>query len=91
MAEDYDLSFRVEKKGLSITYEPECEMIHDHGFDPQYDVNRFDHKRESLAHIVLWEKHQRLLLPPSALRFYRFLIRHGMPSWTLHEGAFTIS
>jgi GT2 family glycosyltransferase len=84
-AEDYDLAYRAAAAGFVACYEPECEMVHDHGYDFEYDQMRFDPERALTSHSILWEKHQRLLLPPAALRFYLYLVENRKPMFIPHK------
>jgi GT2 family glycosyltransferase len=79
VAEDFELGFRATAEGFRIGYEPECEMIHDHESDLAYEIRRTDLKTRLIAHLVIWENYQRLLLPPDALFFYSHLIRRNEP------------
>jgi GT2 family glycosyltransferase len=79
-AEDYDLAFRAVAAGFRACYEPGCEMIHDHCYDPAYDRLRWDPGRMLASHVVMWQKHGKLLLPPSTLGLYQYLYRRGLPA-----------
>jgi GT2 family glycosyltransferase len=79
-AEDYDLAFRALAAGFRVCYEPGCEMIHDHDFDPAYDCLRWNPEKLLASHVVMWRKHGKLLLPPSTLGLYRYLYWRGLPA-----------
>jgi GT2 family glycosyltransferase len=82
IAEDYDLSFRATAAGICICYEPECEIVHDHVFDMEYEKVRTDPSKSLISHIVMWGKHRKLLLSPSSLRLYHYLVKNNVPMWT---------
>jgi GT2 family glycosyltransferase len=88
IAEDYELAFRAAAAGVRICYEPTCEIVHDHGFDPTYEKARHDPEREVKAHLLFWQKHGKLLLSPSALRFYCHLVEKAEPMWIPKTGRF---
>ena len=67
--------------GIKICYEPRCEIVHDHGFDLEYEKVRTDILNNLISHIVSWKKHKKLLLPPSSLRLFYFLFKHNIPMW----------
>lgn len=79
VAEDLEFALRASAAGFRIGYDPECEMIHDHDFDLPYEIRRTDLRKRLIAHLVLWENHQKLLLPPYALFFYAHLIGRDEP------------
>jgi len=79
VAEDFVLALRASAAGFRIGYEPGCEMIHDHEFDLAYEIRRNDPRRRLAAHFLLWDKYQKLLLPPDVLYLYAHLIRRGEP------------
>ncbi|MFZ2491609.1 MAG: glycosyltransferase [Thermoanaerobaculia bacterium] len=77
--EDYDYAFRARSAGFRACYEPSSELIHDHVFDPGYEAVRSNIDRELVAHIVLWEKHRRLMLGPDKLAMICWLLEHDEP------------
>lgn len=82
---DYDLCYRAAAAGFAACYEPSCEMVHDHGYDFEYDQMRFDPLGALVSHALLWEKHKRLLLPHSAVRFYLYLVENNRPMFIPHK------
>ncbi len=79
VAEDFDLSFRAKAAGLRIEYEPRCELVHDHPFDPEYDELRIDVERILWANDLMLEKHGKVLLSPEYLMWYSWLLDRGEP------------
>lgn len=77
--EDYDYAFRARSAGFRACYEPSSELIHDHVFDPRYEAVRSNVDRELAAHIVLWQKHRRLMLGPDKLAMICWLLEHDEP------------
>ena len=64
-------------------------MVHDHGYDFEYDQMRFDPLRALVSHALLWEKHKRLLLPHSDMRFYLYLVENNRPMFIPHKSGGT--
>jgi hypothetical protein len=60
-------------------------MVHDHGFDFEYDQMRFDPLRALVSHALLWEKHKGLLLPHSDVKFYPYLVENDRPMFIPHK------
>jgi GT2 family glycosyltransferase len=79
VGEDYELSLRAVRKGFRTCYEPRCEMIHDHAYDPAYDAVRSDIVRQLTSHLVLWDLHHKLSLSPYVLHFLLHLYLRGDP------------
>jgi GT2 family glycosyltransferase len=69
VGEDHEFALRAVKNDCHICYEPRCEMIHDHVYDPEYDVVRSDIARQLTSHLVIWDLHRKLSLSPYTLHF----------------------
>jgi GT2 family glycosyltransferase len=85
VGDDYDLAYRATAAGFVACYEPSCEMVHDHGYDFEYDQMRYDPLRALVSHALLWEKHKRLLLPHSDVKFYLYLVENDRPMFIPHK------
>ena len=81
VGEDYDLSFRARKAGFTLGYVPDCEIIHDHGFEFEYDLARANIYNNLKSHITMWCKHQKALLSPAYLKWYEWMMMHGEPMY----------
>lgn len=81
IAEDLDISFRAKNAGYKLVYEPSCELVHDHGFSYNYEVERSSLEKYLSAHVIFWNKHQKALLSPAYLRWYSWLYRHNEPMY----------
>ena len=81
VGEDFELSFRARGAGFRLGYEPDCEMIHDHGFDHEYDEMRQDLEGILRSHVILWGLHRKAILCPRYLRWFGWLYRHGEPMY----------
>lgn len=88
LGEDYELAFRAVAVGARICYEPTCEIVHDHVFDPAYEQVRHDPCRALASHFVIWQKHRKLLLSPAALRLYCRLAKNAEPMWIPKQNRF---
>ena len=66
--EDYELAIRASRERLKFHYSPTCELVHDHGFNLKYENKRRDPARLLWSHAVIWRRHRKALLPPSAIR-----------------------
>lgn len=73
VGEDYDFSQRAADAGFRLVYEPECEMIHDHGLDLGYDNVRANPKALLNSFARYWRKHGRSLLCPRYFGWYSWL------------------
>lgn len=73
VGEDYDFSFRAREAGFVLRYAPECVLIHDHGFDIEYEQERALVDKYLLAHVVLWRRWRKALLSPAYLHWYNWL------------------
>ncbi len=76
IGEDFDYSFRARALGFRLGYVPECELIHDHGFEFSYDQERARVEKYLWAHLILWQKHRKALLSPAYLCWYSWLYFH---------------
>lgn len=79
VGEDYEFALRAAKLGFHACYEPACEMIHDHAYDPEYDLLRTDILRQLQSHLLIWNLHRKLSLSPLTLHFYVYLYTHREP------------
>jgi GT2 family glycosyltransferase len=79
VGEDYEFALRAARNGCRFCYEPRCEMIHDHAFDPDYDSVRSDISRQLVSHLAIWDLHRKLLLSPQVLQLYLHLFVRGEP------------
>lgn len=77
--EDYDLSFRACAAGCRLEYIPDCEMVHDHRFNLEYDQQRQDLRKILSSHVVMWRKHRKVLLSPAYMSWYSWLYRNNEP------------
>lgn len=73
VGEDYEFACRALGNGFQACYEPACEMIHDHAYDPDYDVLRTDLRRQLQSHLAIWDLHHKLSLSPYTLHLYLHL------------------
>lgn len=81
VGEDYDLSLRAKAAGFQLTYYPQCELIHDHAFDFDYDVERSNLRRLLGSHVRVWEKYQKAMYSPQYLAWFRWLYEHKEPMY----------
>ena len=81
IGEDFDYSYRARALGFRLGYVPECELIHDHGFDLGYDQERSRVEKYLRAHLILWQKHGKALLSPAYLCWYSWLHFHDEPMY----------
>ncbi len=81
IGEDFDYSFRARSLGFRLGYVPECELIHDHGFEIGYDQERARLEKYLRAHLILWQKHRKALLSPAYLCWYSWLHFHDEPMY----------
>jgi GT2 family glycosyltransferase len=89
--EDHEFALRAVKNGCCICYEPRCEMIHDHVFDPQYDAVRTDLRRQLVSHLVIWDLHRKLSLSPYTLNFHLHLHLRQEPLFLPAAGRWSAS
>lgn len=85
IGEDFDFSLRARAAGYAIKYVPDCALVHDHGFDFNYDQERGRVEKYLIAHVVLWRRWGKALLSPSYLHWYAWLHKVGEPMY-LPEG-----
>ncbi len=81
IGEDFDLSFRARDAGFKLRYAPDCELIHDHIHDPEYDQERARVSKFLTSHVILWNKHGKVLLSPAFLRWFSWLHFHDEPMY----------
>jgi GT2 family glycosyltransferase len=89
--EDHEFALRAVNNGCRICYEPRCEMIHDHIFDPEYDAVRSDLCRQLVSHLVIWDLHQKLSLSPHTLHFHLHLYLRHEPLFLPRAGRWSAS
>lgn len=81
IGEDFDYSFRARAAGFRLGYVPDVELIHDHGFDLDYEQERSRVVKYLTAHVTFWRKHRRALLSPAYLAWYCWLHFNGEPMY----------
>jgi GT2 family glycosyltransferase len=81
IGEDFDHSYRAKKAGFVLRYIPDCALIHDHGFDFEYDQIRGSVEKYLRSHVFFWRKHQRALLSPQYLCWYGWLYFNNEPMY----------
>ena len=81
IGEDYDLSFRARKAGFKLRYVPKCELVHDHQYDYEYDLQRQDIYKLLCSHVNMWRKHQKVLYSPYYLQWFKWMYLHGEPMY----------
>src|SRR5262249_37330122 len=89
--EDYEWALRAQRLGYRFCYEPRCEMIHDHRYDPEYDAVRGDIARQLASHLAIWDLHRKLSLSPYSLHFLRYLLARNEALFLPAAGRWTIS
>lgn len=81
IGEDFDLSFRARDAGFKLRYVPDCELIHDHVYDPNYDQERARVSKYLESHVILWRKHRKVLLSPAYLHWYSWMHFNNEPMY----------
>jgi GT2 family glycosyltransferase len=79
IGEDYELAYRARAAGFRFCYEPSCELVHDHPYEPSYEQVRVDPRRSLASHYAIWKRHRRLLLSPASLWLHGRVVGSNEP------------